>query len=428
MNLEPSPRTRDLLDRLQAFMATHVYPAEQAILDEAMNQPDDFRQWQPLTTLEMLKEKAKAAGLWNLFLPDSEHGAGLTNLEYAPLAEMMGRSYWAPEVFNCDAPNTGNMETLVRYGSLEQQERWLRPLLAGKIRSAYAMTEPDTASSDATNIRMTMRVEGDELVIAGRKWWTSGAGDPRCEILIVMGLTDPDGEDRHRRQSMVLVPTDTPGVRIRRYLPIIGVSDSPHGHMEVVFDDVRVPLSNVLLGVGRGFEIAQGRLGPGRIHHCMRMIGIAERALERICRRLSSRTTFGTRIADQSLWRWRIAEVRCRIEQARLLTLKTAWMMDTVGNKAARAEIAMIKIVAPRLATEVVDMAIQAFGGGGFADGAMTMAYIYARTTCVADGPDEVHANQLARFELGRWSGDGADTGGWSDVIVTQGRDYEVAA
>ena len=428
MNLEPPPRTRDLLVRLEAFMAAHVYPAEQAILNEAMNQPDDFRQWQPLATLEALKEKAKAAGLWNLFLPDSEHGAGLTNLEYAPLAEVMGRSYWAPEVFNCDAPNTGNMETLVRYGSLEQQQRWLRPLLAGTIRSAYAMTEPDTASSDATNIRMTMRVEGDELVIVGRKWWTSGAGDPRCKILIVMGLTDPDGEDRHRRQSMVLVPTDTPGVRIRRYLPIIGVSDSPHGHMEVIFDNVRVPLSNVLLGLGRGFEIAQGRLGPGRIHHCMRMIGIAERALERICRRLSSRTTFGTRIADQSLWRWRIAEVRCRIEQARLLTLKTAWMMDTVGNKAARAEIAMIKIVAPRLATEVVDMAIQAFGGGGFADGAMTMAYIYARTTCVADGPDEVHANQLARFELGRWLGDGADTGGWSDVTVTQGRDHEVAA
>lgn len=427
MNFEYSDRAKSLLKRLERFMADHIYPSEADVLREAMNQPDDFRQWQPLETMEALKAKARSAGLWNLFLPDSEHGAGLSNLDYAPLAEVTGRSYWAPEAFNCDAPNTGNMEVLVRYGSPEQQERWLKPLLDGTIRSAFAMTEPDVASSDATNIRTRIERDGDDLVITGRKWWTSGAGDPRCKILVVMGQTDPDAENRHARQSMVLVPTETPGVRIRRYLPMIGISDSPHGHMETVFDQVRVPASNMLLGSGRGFEIAQGRLGPGRIHHCMRMIGIAERALERICRRLSERHTFGSRIADQSLWRFRIADVRCRIEQARLLVLKTAWLMDTVGNKTARAEIAMIKIICPRLATEVVDMAIQAFGGGGFADGAMSMAYVYARTTCVADGPDEVHANQLARFELGRYVTDPATTGGWADVVVTQGKDYEYA-
>lgn len=428
MNFDYSPRAKDLIDRVQTFMADHVYPNEHLIFEEVHAQPDDFRHWQPLQSIEPLKEKAQASGLWNLFLPDSELGAGLSNLDYAPLAELMGRSYWAPEIFNCDAPNTGNMEVLVRYGSPDQQEAWLRPLLAGKIRSAFAMTEPGRASSDATNIRTEIRREGDEYVINGTKWWTSGAGDPRCKILIVMGQTDPANEDRHRRQSMILVPTETPGVRVRRYLPMIGISDAPHGHMETIFDNVRVPVSNMLLGEGRGFEIAQGRLGPGRIHHCMRMIGIAERALERVCRRLSERETFGSRIADQSIWRVRIAEARCKIEQARLLTLKTAWLMDTVGNKAARSEIAMIKIVAPRIATEIVDMAIQAFGGGGFADSVLSMAYVYARTTRVADGPDEVHANQLGRFELGRHHGDPLKTGGWPEVSVKQGRDYGLDA
>lgn len=427
MNFSYSPRAQLLLERLEAFMADHVYPAEHAIYAEAHGQPDDFRLWHPLETLEPLKAKAREAGLWNLFLPDSEHGAGLSNLDYAPLAEVMGRSYWAPEIFNCDAPNTGNMEVLVRYGTPAQQKTWLEPLLAGTIRSAFAMTEPDIASSDATNIRTEIRRDGDEFVITGRKWWTSGAGDPRCKLLIVMGRSDDGTADRHRRQSMVLVPTDTPGVRIRRYLPMFGISDSPHGHMETVFDEVRVPAENILLGEGRGFEIAQGRLGPGRIHHCMRMVGIAERALERVCRRLSEREAFGARIADQSLWRFRIAEARCKIEQARLLTLKTAWMMDTVGNKAAKAEIAMIKIVAPRVATEIVDMAIQAFGGGGFADSAMAMAYAYARTTRVADGPDEVHANQLARMELGRYGGDPALSGAGPEVRVGQGVDLEEA-
>ena len=388
MNFEYSDRCKALLEGLQSFMEKHVYPNERTIYDQVFAQPDDFRQWQPLEVLEELKVKARSAGLWNLFLPDSELGANLGNLDYAPLAEIMGRSYWAPEIFNCDAPNTGNMEVLVRYGTPAQQDRWLRPLLDGTIRSAFAMTEPNVASSDATNIGTRIRRDGDDYVISGRKWWTSGAGDPRCEILIVMGQNDPDNPNRHARQSMILVPTNTPGVHIRRYLPIFGISDAPHGHMETIFDDVRVPAENMLLGEGRGFEIAQGRLGPGRIHHCMRLIGVADRALERLCRRLSERTTFGEVIADQSLWRFRIAEARCRIEQARLMTLKAAWIMDVAGNKAARAEIAMIKIIVPRMAAEIVDLAIQAFGGGGFADTVLTMAYVYARTTQVADGPD----------------------------------------
>lgn len=429
MDFSFSQRTMDLMGRVQDFMEEFVYPQEETIYAEVFSQPDDLANWQPLQTIEPLKEAARERGLWNLFLPESEHGAGLSNLEYAPLAEIMGRSYFAPEIFNCDAPNTGNMEVLVRYGTEAQKRAWLDPLLAGQIRSAFAMTEPGVASSDATNIRTSIRREGDEYVINGRKWWTSGAGDPRCKILIVMGLSSPDNPDRHRRQSMILVPTQTPGVTVRRYLPMFGLSDAPHGHMETVFENVRVPATNMLLGEGRGFEIAQGRLGPGRIHHCMRMVGIAERALERLCRRLSERSTFGQSIADQSLWRNRIADARCKIEQSRLLTLKAAWMMDQVGNKAARSEIAMIKIVAPRVASEIVDLAIQAFGGAGFADSVMTMAYAYARTTRVADGPDEVHADQLARLELRNLANKSAlRTGGGHLAMIAQGPDYLPAA
>jgi len=427
MDFTLSDRARHLQEKLTDFMAEHIYPNEEAVYRAALSQPDDFQKWQPLEILETLKVKARAAGLWNLFLPESEHGAGLTNLEYAPLCEIMGKVYWAPEVFNCDAPNTGNMEVLVRYGTETHKREWLQPLLNGEIRSAFAMTEPGVASSDATNIQTEIRRDGDEYVVNGRKWWTSGAGDPRCKILITMGLSNPESTDRHGRQSMILIPRDTPGVKFRRYLPIFGVSDSPHGHMETIFDNVRVPAENLLLGEGRGFEISQGRLGPGRIHHCMRKIGLAERALERVCRRLSDRTAFGKPIIDQSIWRQRIAEARCSIEQARLLTLKAAWMMDTVGNKAAKAEIGMIKIIVPRMAAEVIDMAIQAFGGAGFADTAMTMAYISARTTQVADGPDEVHRDQLARLELGRHrASDPARTGGSPEVVIAQGKDYEL--
>jgi len=428
MDFRPSDRVVDLQGRIERFMAAHIYPNEEALFRSAFSQPDDFRQWRPLELLEDLKAKARAQGLWNLFLPESGSGAGLSNLEYAPLAEIMGRSWWAPEVFNCDAPNTGNMEVLVRYGTEVQKKQWLEPLLDGRIRSAFAMTEPAVASSDATNIETEIRRDGSDYIVNGRKWWTSGAGDPRCKVLITMGISDRHATNRHQRQSMILVPTDTSGVRIRRYLPILGVSDAPHGHMETIFDNVRVPAENMLLGEGRGFEIAQGRLGPGRIHHCMRMIGIAERALERVCRRLSERIAFGRPIAEQSVWRQRIAKARCDLEQARLLTLKAAWMMDEVGNRIAKAEIAMIKIVAPRVASEIIDMAIQAFGGGGFADTVMTMAYVYARTTRVADGPDEVHAAQLARFELARYMGhDPARTGGSPAVMIAQGKDYEQA-
>ncbi len=424
MNLEPSPQALDFRARLEAFMADHVYPAEAQMFREVADQPRDFRQWRPLPTLEALKAKAKSQGLWNLFLAESDDGAGLSNLDYAPLAEIMGRSHFAPEVFNCSAPDTGNMETLHRYGDGAQKERWLKPLLAGDIRSAFAMTEPAVASSDATNIRTRIVRDGDDYVINGRKWWISGAGDPRCAIMIVMGQTDPDAENRHQRQSMILVPTNTPGVEIVRPMPIFGDADAPHGHMEIVFRDVRVPTSNMLLGEGRGFEIAQGRLGPGRIHHCMRMIGLSERALERLCRRLSQRTAFGKPIADQSIWRQRIAEARCALEQARLLTLKAAWMMDTVGNKAARAEIAMIKIVSARVADQVVDLAIQGFGGGGVADSVLTSAHAYARTLRLADGPDEVHCAQLARMELARHAAhDGSRTGGSGEVSVA-GFDY----
>lgn len=426
MEFATSDRVQALQQRLEDFMAEFIYPNDERMFRAFHAQPDDFRRWRPVELIEELKAQARERGLWNLFLPDSDEGAGLSNLEYAPLAEIMGRVYWASEIFNCDPPNTGNMEVLVRYGTEPQKERWLRPLLDGQIRSAFAMTEPAVASSDATNIRTEIRRDGDHYVINGRKWWTSGAGDPRCAIMIVMGLSNAEETNRHRRQSMILVPTATAGVKIRRYLPIYGISDAPHGHMEVLFDNVRVPIENMLLGEGRGFEIAQGRLGPGRIHHCMRMIGLGERALERLCRRLDERVAFGRPIGDQSIWRQRIAQARCSLEQSRLLTLKAAWMMDTVGNKAARAEIAMIKIIAPKIAADIVDMAIQGFGGGGFADSLLAMSFAYARTTQVADGPEEVHANQLARFEFERYRGKpAARSGGFPEVVVAQGLDYE---
>ena len=397
-----SPKAADYKARLERFMDEHIYPNEQALFDAADHQPD---RWEPLKLLQEIKEKAKAQGLWNLFLPDSADGAGLTNLEYAPLAEIMGRSHWGPEVFNCSAPDTGNMEVLVRYGSEAQKERWLKPLLAGEIRSGFAMTEPDVASSDATNISISIEKDGGDYVINGRKWWTSGAGDKRCKILILMGKDRP-GQSRttHRQQSMILVPVDTPGVKKERMLPVFGYLDAPHGHGELSFTNVRVPQANVLLGEGRGFEIAQGRLGPGRIHHCMRTIGRAERALEKMCIRLKKRIAFKRPVADQGVWMERIAESRMMIDQARLLTFKAAYMMDTVGNKAARAEIAMIKVVAPNMACKVIDWAIQAHGGAGICDD-FGLPYDYAsiRTLRIADGPDEVHRNQIAKLELRKY-------------------------
>ena len=395
MHFEYSDKVMALQRRLTEFMDAYVYPAE-AVYEEQVARD----RWSQPPVMEELKAKARAAGLWNLFLPDSPHGAGLTNLEYAPLAEIMGRSAIAPEVFNCAAPDTGNMEVLDRYGSPEQQRQWLEPLLRGEIRSAFAMTEPEVASSDATNIRCSIRREGDTYVINGRKWWTSGIMHPHCKILIVMGQTNPEAP-KHQQQSQILVPRDTPGVRVVRHLPVFGYDDAPHGHGEVVFENVRVPASNLILGEGRGFEIAQGRLGPGRIHHCMRTIGVAERALEALCKRALSRVAFGKPIAEQTVTLERIAEARIRIEQARLLTLKAAYMMDTVGNKAARKEIAMIKVAAPAAALAVLDWAIQVHGGAGVCDDfGLARAYANVRTLRLADGPDEVHRNQIARLEL----------------------------
>ena len=399
MDFDYSPKVIELQDRLRAFMEAHVYPNEQRFDDE-VGQGD---RWQPTRLIEELKAKAKAAGLWNLFLPASERGAGLTNTEYAPLCEIMGRVLWASEVFNCSAPDTGNMEVLERYGTAEQKRQWLEPLLEGRIRSAFAMTEPGVASSDATNIQSSIVRDGDEYVINGRKWWSSGAGDPRCKIFILMGKTDPKGP-RHAQQSMVLVPRDTPGVKILRHLPVFGYDEAPHGHMEIAFERVRVPAANILLGEGRGFEIAQGRLGPGRIHHCMRLIGLSERALEKMCKRVKTRVTFGKPVAEQTVTLERIADARIMIDQARLLTLKAAYMMDTVGNKAARAEIAMIKVAAPVMACQVIDWAIQAHGGAGVCDDfGLARAYAHARTLRLADGPDEVHRNQIGKLELAKW-------------------------
>ncbi len=409
MDFDYSPKTKELQARLLRFMDEHIYPNEQAFHDELEANTQAGKRWTPLQLIERLKEKAKEQDLWNLFLPkDSAEiagvkGAGLTNQEYAPLAEIMGRVGWASEVFNCSAPDTGNMETIARYGTAEHRQQWLLPLLEGKIRSAFAMTEPEVASSDATNICTRIERQGDEYVINGHKWWISGAGDPRCAVYITMGKTDPEAA-KHSQQSMVLVPADAPGVRVVRPLSVLGYDDAPHGHMEMYFENVRVPVSNVLLGEGRGFEIAQGRLGPGRIHHCMRLIGQAERALELMCKRASSRVAFGKTIAQQTVTQERIAEARCRIDMARLLTLKAAWMMDTVGNKVARTEIAMIKVVAPKLACDVIDWAMQVHGGGGMSqDFPLAHAYASSRTLRFADGPDEVHRNAIAKWELGKY-------------------------
>jgi acyl-CoA dehydrogenase len=399
MDFAFSSKVKDLQRRLQAFMDEHIYPNEQRFHDEI-----ERNRWAPTRVVEELKPKTRTAGLWNLFLPDKEYGAGLTNFEYAPLCEIMGRSMMAPEVFNCSAPDTGNMEVLARYGTAEQKERWLKPLLAGEIRSCFAMTEPAVASSDATNIAASIVRLGDEYVINGRKWWVSGAGDPRCKIAIFMGKTDPSAA-LHQQQSMVLVPMDAAGVKIERLLTVFGYDHAPHGHGEITFENVRVPVSNMLLGEGRGFEIAQGRLGPGRIHHCMRCVGVAERALETMCKRVQARVAFGKPLAEQGTIRAEIAHSRMEIEQARLLTLKAAYMMDTVGNKAARAEIAMIKVVAPNAALRVLDRAIQAHGGAGVSqDTFLASAWANVRTLRLADGPDEVHTEAIAKLELRKWT------------------------
>jgi acyl-CoA dehydrogenase len=401
MDFELSHKVKALQERLNAFMNRYIYPNEEPYHIHVTGP----NRWQVPPLTEELKGEAKRAGLWNLFLPDSGHGAGLTNLEYAPLCEIMGRSAMAPEVFNCSAPDTGNMETLERYGTEEHKKKWLGPLLEGKIRSAIAMTEPDVASSDATNIRSSIHRDGDEYVINGTKWWTTGFLDPRCKLIIFMGKMDPPtSTERLRQHTMVLIPSDAPGIHVKRYLPVFGWDEAPSGHAEVAYDNVRVPVTNILLGEGRGFEVAQGRLGPGRIHHCMRVIGLAERGLEAMCRRLKSRVAFGRPVAEQTVWLERIAESRIMINQVRLLTLNAAYMMDTVGNKDARAEIAMTKVAAPNVACQVLDWAIQAHGGAGVTtDYGLASAYAHARTLRILDGPDEVHRNQLGRLELAKY-------------------------
>jgi acyl-CoA dehydrogenase len=396
MFFEFSERSRELQVRVKAFMDEYIYPNEKAFARER----DEGDRWQPLTLMEEVKAKAKAEGLWNLFLPESERGAGLTNLEYAPLCEIMGRSFWGPEAFNCSAPDTGNMETIERYGTEEHKETWLKPLLEGKIRSAFCMTEPDVASSDATNIQASIVRDGNEYVINGTKWWSSGANDPRCKILVFMGKTDPTGP-KHRQQSMILVPRDTPGVKVIRNTTVFGFDDAPHGHAQVKFENVRIPVSNILLGEGRGFEIAQGRLGPGRIHHCMRSIGVAERALELMVERADSRVAFGRKLIEMGSIRQDIAKSRIEIDQARLLTLLAAHMMDTVGNKVAKSEIAMIKVVAPSMSLRVLDRAIQIHGGKGVSqDTWLAQAWAHQRTLRLADGPDEVHMETITRLEI----------------------------
>ena len=403
MDFAYSKKVEDLRARLLSFMEEHIYPNEQIFYEEIASNRKNGNAWIPTQIIEDLKPKAQSAGLWNLFLPRSTRAPeGLNNLEYAPLCEIMGRSHIAPEVFNCNAPDTGNMETIERYGSEAQKDEWLEPLLKGKIRSAFLMTEPEFASSDATNIQCRIKKDGDHYIINGRKWWSSGAGDPRCAIFIVMGKTDPEAP-KHTQQSMILVPRNTPGINIVRSLSLFGYDDAPHGHMEVILDNVRVPATNILLGEGRGFEIAQGRLGPGRIHHCMRSIGAAERALESMCKRLKERVAFGKPIADHSVWHERIAESRCLIDQARLLTLKAAHTMDVAGNKAARAEIAMIKVVAPNMAGKIIDWAIQAHGGAGVSqDFELAYNYAWQRILRIADGPDEVHRAAIAKIELAK--------------------------
>ncbi|MBL8515610.1 MAG: acyl-CoA dehydrogenase family protein [Betaproteobacteria bacterium] len=403
MNFAYTPKMLGLIERMNAFFAEHIHPNEKRFHDELAANTAAGKRWTPVPVVEELKAKAKAAGLWNLFLPDEKYGAGLTNLEYAPLAEITGRVLWSPSVFNCNAPDTGNMETLVLYGTEAQKQKWLMPLLAGEIRSAFAMTEPDVASSDATNIATSVVRDGNDYVINGRKWWITNAGDPRCAIFIVMGKTNPDA-DKHTQQSMILVPRDAPGLTIDRTLNVLGYDDAPSGHCELTFDNVRVPAENLLLGEGRGFEIAQGRLGPGRVHHCMRLIGSAEHALELLCQRVSARVAFGKPIAAQTVWQERIAEARIMIDQARLLVLNCAWKMDQAGNKNARNEIAMIKVAVPTMACQVIDWAMQAHGGGGLCDDfPLAEAYSWARILRLADGPDEVHRNAIAKNELGRY-------------------------
>lgn len=398
-DLRPAKR---LGDELARFMEQFIYPAEARYQRESQGAAS----WQPRPVVEELKSRARAAGLWNLFLTDSDRGAGLSTVEYSGLCELMGRVTWSAEVFNCSAPDTGNMEVLERFGSPEQKERWLGPLLDGTIRSGFAMTEPDVASSDATNIHSQIAREGEHYLVTGRKWWTSGALDPRCRLFIFMGNTEPDHPDRHRRQSMLLVPSDAPGVKVLRALTVFGYDDSPHGHAEVDFDQVRVPVANLLLGEGRGFEIAQARLGPGRIHHCMRLIGLAERALELTCRRLQARVAFGAALATQSVWLERVAQSRILIDQARLLTLHAARLIDESGPRSARTEIAMIKVAAPEMLCQVLDWAIQAHGAAGLSqDFPLAAAYAYARSVRIADGPDEVHRNQIAKWELAKHRG-----------------------